>query len=598
MLKEKHFYEFERIRIEPEERVITQDGKRLSLSGKAFDLLLVLLRHHGRLVRKEQLISEVWPDAHVGEGNLNVQITAIRKALGNDCIEAVPKQGYRFVADVVERTEELEDDSIKSSKPKRRIWLFAVAAVLVISAGAYLIFHLWARRVRSRSSTTEALYARALEYERLGDDEQALTALEQALALRPDDKPVCLRAAFLAYGLDQLGRANEYLLRCKAVDAADEAIRLKAQGLSEVLADNPTHGLQIYRLLIDRYPDDTDALYRFSELAADLNRLGEAETALHRCLSQEPENRFCSFEWMYLKIKQNQFDDVLRQYDSLPPNVRDYPWFDEPVGIAFFGNGQLEDARQSFIRLRESQQRLHGTTHFTLAEEWLAGLLIYQGRITDAARRIEQIIRTSDNAQIRGNGLSFLAQTYVAVGDDRTAEKLAMKIPKAQPTPAALRRGALVMAALGDSSGTEHFLSLRSKTANRPLSNGDDHLIRGVLAASKGDNVDGIEEIKLAKDLHPRDEEATYQLGVAYFHAGKYQSALKMFQAVLALKGTVLLDNVPLLIPLATYYIAQCNSHLGNTDAAMSAYSELGRIWSRADDDLKQKYVPPDYGRH
>lgn len=62
MLKKKHFYEFDDFRVEPEERIIVRAGKRLPLSGKAYDVLVMLLRHHGRLVRRDQLILEVWPD--------------------------------------------------------------------------------------------------------------------------------------------------------------------------------------------------------------------------------------------------------------------------------------------------------------------------------------------------------------------------------------------------------------------------------------------------------------------------------------------------------------------------------------------------------
>ena len=111
MLKEKHFYEFDDFRVEPEERLIIRNGKRLPLSGKAFDVLVMLLDHHGRLVRRDELILKLWPDTHVGEGNLNVHLTTIREAIGRDYIELVPKQGYRFTGKVIKGTEEAEEDS-------------------------------------------------------------------------------------------------------------------------------------------------------------------------------------------------------------------------------------------------------------------------------------------------------------------------------------------------------------------------------------------------------------------------------------------------------------------------------------------------------
>ena len=67
--------------------------------------LVVLLRQAGHLVTKDELLSQVWPDAIVEEGILTVHISALRKALGDDrrssgYIETVSKSGYRFVAPV------------------------------------------------------------------------------------------------------------------------------------------------------------------------------------------------------------------------------------------------------------------------------------------------------------------------------------------------------------------------------------------------------------------------------------------------------------------------------------------------------------------
>jgi TolA-binding protein len=111
-------------------------------------------------------------------------------------------------------------------------------------------------------------------------------------------------------------------------------------------------------------------------------------------------------------------------------------------------------------------------------------------------------------------------------------------------------------------------------------------LIRGVLATSRGDTAAGIEEIKLAYDFDPRDEEAAYQLGMAYLRAGNCRAALPMFKRVGELKGTVLLDNVPLLLPVSMYRIGECYDRLGDPAAAKAYYTELAKTWAAADNDL------------
>ena len=91
-------FRFGEFRLETSERRLTQDGKVVRLSPKAHDVLVVLLRHAGRLVTKDALLSQVWPDAVVEEGILTVHISALRKALGDDkrssgCIETVSRSG-------------------------------------------------------------------------------------------------------------------------------------------------------------------------------------------------------------------------------------------------------------------------------------------------------------------------------------------------------------------------------------------------------------------------------------------------------------------------------------------------------------------------
>ena len=591
MLPERHFYEFDGFRVDPDERKITHGGKSVHLSSKAFDVLVLLLKHHGHLVRKTQIIAEVWPDSYIEEGNLNVQITTIRKALGIDYIEAVPKQGYRFTAKVIESTRAPEDESADLPKSKLLIWLTAVLLLLVVGGGLYVAFRSGIYKAPVPTGAA-ALYERALEYERVGDDEQALATLDQTLAREPRYQAACVRAAFLAYELEQDQKASGYLKSCRASDTSDELLRLKAQGLTEALADDSNRALEIYQLLIDRYPQDADGLYRFAELATDKDRLEEAEKALRRCLNEQADNRYCWFQLMYVEIKQNRFNDVLAQYNNLPQNVRDYPWFDEPVGIAFFGNAQLNDAGRIFSRLTDSQQRLHGTSHFTVAKEWLADLLLYQGRVKDATLRIEQVMGTSDNAQSLADSLAYLGHIHVLAGDEKQAAMFANRAASApSATPFALVNAALVLANVGDSASVERVLKLRSEGTHNPLSANNDHLVRGVLAVATGDTARGIEQLRLARDLNPRDEEAAYQLGTAYFRARDYERALNMFQAVNDLRGTVLLDNVPLLLPLSKYWSAQCYEHLGDGSSAKSKYAELAAAWSDADEDLRRKFL-------
>ncbi|WP_298829781.1 tetratricopeptide repeat protein [uncultured Piscinibacter sp.] len=91
------------VSIRPNERCVYVHGQPLALGARAFDLLLALVERRDRVVGKEELLALVWPGAVVEEGNLSVQVSTLRKALGEKVISTVPGRGYRFTAQVVEQ---------------------------------------------------------------------------------------------------------------------------------------------------------------------------------------------------------------------------------------------------------------------------------------------------------------------------------------------------------------------------------------------------------------------------------------------------------------------------------------------------------------
>ena len=103
----QHFYEFGPFRLDRMERVLFRADQPLTLTPKAFDLLLALVVRHGHVIEKEALLDTVWPETVVEESNLTHHISVLRKVLGESAgerpyIETIPRRGYRFVSDVKE----------------------------------------------------------------------------------------------------------------------------------------------------------------------------------------------------------------------------------------------------------------------------------------------------------------------------------------------------------------------------------------------------------------------------------------------------------------------------------------------------------------
>ncbi len=103
-------------------RRILRDGKAVALQRKPFDLFVYLLRQGVRVVDKDEIYRELWPNEFVGDASLSMSVAKIRKAIGDDSgaprvIETVYGVGYRLLADVRSDASALREFAAPASSP-------------------------------------------------------------------------------------------------------------------------------------------------------------------------------------------------------------------------------------------------------------------------------------------------------------------------------------------------------------------------------------------------------------------------------------------------------------------------------------------------
>src|SRR5215470_17173293 len=170
-------YEFGPFRLDPSQDLLLEGTRKIPLTPKAYQTLLVLVEHRGRTLGKDELLQKIWPDAFVEEATLAQNIFTLRKQLRDDrdtalYIETVPKRGYRFVAEVHEVKA-----SIDLTQPRRRISRPTVVAVGIVLGviAAVLAGWYW---TRSKTPTQDPWHAMnpkpttlaVLPFRRLSDD--------------------------------------------------------------------------------------------------------------------------------------------------------------------------------------------------------------------------------------------------------------------------------------------------------------------------------------------------------------------------------------------------------------------------------------------
>jgi predicted ATPase/DNA-binding winged helix-turn-helix (wHTH) protein len=123
---------------------LRRDGVLVPLEPKVFDVLAYLVRHRDRVVRKTELLDEVWGDRFVSDSALTSRIKRVRQALGDDgrsqrWVRTVHGRGYRFATDA---DEVVADDSAGAAHnlPAERTPLFGRDEA-VAEVGALLEAH-------------------------------------------------------------------------------------------------------------------------------------------------------------------------------------------------------------------------------------------------------------------------------------------------------------------------------------------------------------------------------------------------------------------------------------------------------------------------
>src|SRR5712671_5773957 len=100
-----HAISFGPFRLLPMQRLLLEGDQPVRLGSRAFDILATLLERPGEAIGKDELVSRTWPKTFVEDTNLKIQVSALRRALGDGqggrrYIATIPGRGYNFVAPV------------------------------------------------------------------------------------------------------------------------------------------------------------------------------------------------------------------------------------------------------------------------------------------------------------------------------------------------------------------------------------------------------------------------------------------------------------------------------------------------------------------
>src|SRR5215472_101023 len=305
----REVFHFDEFTLDVQERRLLRGAKAVHLSPKAYDVLVALVEQRGRLVTKDELLRSIWPDSFVEESGLNVHVSALRKALGEDArrpayIETVARSGYRFIAAVTR-----DPTGAKSSAPNamtRPVELYELVG-------------------RGRSHLLSDSYFEL---------PAAVDAFRSAIEIDPSYAPAhaglacarCVQATFrVVPHQEAFTEAKASALRALAMDSASADAQV-ALGTVLFLSEwDWTAAERSLHRALEINPDHTEALLQYGSLQEALGRLDDGLRCKQQALARDPRSPGVLVQSAISYWHQRKYDDTLvwaqRALDVDPKHV-------------------------------------------------------------------------------------------------------------------------------------------------------------------------------------------------------------------------------------------------------------------------------------
>lgn len=449
-------YEFGNFRFDTRRLNLKYASRPVNLPPKSLQTLKVLLERKGETVTRESLLEQVWADSFVEDANLTVAVSTLRKTLSDidadqTYIQTIPRLGYRFVADAVEKSEVadlpivvghhmVERFTIERSISNRfsRAWL----AVGVLGLLAATAFGVWFGNENFLKNGQAANIAPRNEAFSKG---RSLLEKREVCESIPHFREAVSIDEHFAAGYANMAAA---MAMCDFMPEADSAI---------------TKALEL-----DPNSADTQAASGFIKMFRYRDWDG-AEAALRRAVDLDP-NSALAHHWLgvYLSIRRRLRESVgemIRAVELKP----DRALYHADLGQVYYFDGRHD------LAINECQKALDLDPNFLFTNKYLSDIYLAMGDEKNAFKYqidLWKVFRT------RPENLALSQEIFERKGirglHDADISHLLDKVNSAKPQDKASFRLALaeVYARLGDRPNTLHWLeeTIKSPPDTYPFS--------------------------------------------------------------------------------------------------------------------------------
>ncbi len=448
------------------------------------------------------------------------------------------------------------------------------------------------QQVTTSSLAALQRYSEALDLFEAGNLEEFLPLAQSAVVLDPN---FAMAHLYLSRAYGSLGNA----------EAAKEHLAVAVSGLDHVtererhliLAENYEFqesyekAADEFRLLTEVYPDDLEGFRGLGEMSIWTGRAEEAVPAETHALELAPHSAVDHLRLILYLDRLNRFDEALDAYQKAKASGAESPLLRWGTGLAYLGKGDTKSAQREFQLLRTEG----GQDGESLASLYLARVLMYQGRLRDAADELRKGLMLDEKMNNQTSmpvGRYLLGEILLERGN--TAEARAVKEQMTREAQASreseeLRRAGMISMKLNDVPTARKLLATLAEVRAEHESQFVQscyYNLDGAVSLGEGHADAAVESQHRAAVFFPLYG-AYLGLGDALATKGDWQGASQAYKEYLGFEGEILHDDSPNLWVLAHLSLARALAHAGDAGQSLKYYDQFLELWSNGDRDLQ-----------
>lgn len=365
---------------------LTRDGVEVGLAPKACDVLSALVKRAGKVVEKDTLLEEVWPDLTVEEGNLTVHISAVRKVLGDSTndqhyIETIPNRGYRFAIEVKKVSGTAEGQAPSTHQPEHHTKNFRASQ-----------YYLSARQ--SIDSRTEmGLTQGKLFFQKAVEADPHYTHAWAGLC----DAWLLLGNYNVEPAVKAYQQAEAAALKALALSDQVAEVHAAYAGVSMIYRRDFQQAELSLKRAIELSPQFEAAYHRLGMLLSFVGRFEDAMAAMKQAQQCAPLSKIINADIGWLLYLMGRFDEAAKQLQETIEIARDFskayfylsrtylmkgmfaeaiavvkeaqlldknPWTLAQVAYTYAATGKREEAVEILKKLRQIAKKRHIAPYF------------------------------------------------------------------------------------------------------------------------------------------------------------------------------------------------------------------------------------------